>query len=142
MSPLYEFGFGLSYTAFEYSNLQIHQDNDGIESDVKVSVDVKNIGKRQGAEVVQLYINDKISSVVTPVIELKGFKKIWINPGEKISVQFTLIPEDLAFIDTSMKPVVEPGVFDLMIGSSSKDIRLRASFIKKHDYQESNIRTK
>ena len=81
MSPLYEFGYGLSYTEFEYSNLQIRQEDEGITGDVFIRVHVRNVGKREGAEVVQLYINDKISSVVTPYIELKGFKKIWLDPG-------------------------------------------------------------
>ncbi|OFX31454.1 MAG: hypothetical protein A2W90_09360 [Bacteroidetes bacterium GWF2_42_66] len=131
MSPLYEFGFGLSYTEFEYSNLKIHQDNDGLASDVFISVDVKNTGKREGAEVVQLYISDKISSVVIPCIELKGFRKVWLTPGEQETVEFKLTPDDLALIGSDMKPIVEPGEFEVMVGSSSKDIRLKGVFIKR-----------
>lgn len=131
MSPLYEFGYGLSYTDFEYSNLQIRQDDNGITSDVYISLDVRNVGKRDGAEVVQLYINDKISSVVTPYIELKGFEKLWLNTGEKKGVELKITPADLAFINTDMKPVVEPGVFEVYVGSSSRDIRLKGSFYKQ-----------
>lgn len=131
MSPLYEFGFGLSYTEFEFSNLQIRQENDEITGDVFINVDIKNIGKREGAEVVQLYINDKISSVVTPYIELKGFEKVWLAPGETKTVDLKLTAKNLAFINTDMKPIVEPGEFEVFIGSSSRDIRLKGSFIKQ-----------
>jgi beta-glucosidase len=130
-SPLYEFGFGLSYTQFEYSNLEIHQENMGIDSDVFVSVDVENTGHRPGQEVVQLYINDVISTVVTPYIELKGFEKISLEPGEKTTVRFTLTPGDLSFINTDMRSVVEPGRFDVMVGRSCEDIKLKGSFKKE-----------
>ena len=131
LSPLYEFGFGLSYTDFEYSNLQIQQESDGIASDVFVSVDIQNTGKREGAEVVQLYINDVISSVVTPYIELKGFEKVWMEAGEKKTVKFKLTPEDLSFINVDMKPIVEPGEFEVLVGKSSKDVKLKGSFLKQ-----------
>ena len=126
--PLYEFGFGLSYTKFEYSNLQISPQETGAGGDVNVSVDVENVGKRAGKEVVQLYINDVISSMSTPVKELKGFEKTALEPGEKKTVKFKLTPEDLSFLDYYLVPVVEPGRFDIMVGSSSKDIRLKGSF--------------
>jgi beta-glucosidase len=89
---------------------------------------LKNIGNRKGAETVQLYINDVISSVVTPVQELRGFHKVWLDPGETKKVEFILKPEHLALLNACMKTVVEPGTFEVMIGSSSKDIRLKGSF--------------
>ena len=125
---LYEFGYGLSYTKFEYSNLQISPQKIGAGSEVNVSVDVENVGKRAGKEVVQLYINDFISSISTPVRELKGFEKIALEPGEKKTAEFKLTPEDLSFLDYYLVPVVEPGRFDIMVGSSCKDIRLKGSF--------------
>lgn len=131
ISPLYEFGFGLSYTRFEYSNLRINQESEGLASNVYVSAEVKNIGKQKGEEVIQLYIDDVFSSVVTPYIELKGFEKIFLEPGEKKTVHFTLTSEDLSFINTDLKPVVEPGEFSIMVGSSCEDIRLNGSFIKE-----------
>ncbi len=126
--PLFEFGYGLSYTKFEYSNLQISPSHIGPAGEIQISVDVKNIGERQGDEVIQLYINDVYSSVVTPVIELKGFKKITLKSGEKKAVQFKLTPGHLSFLDENLKPVVEPGTFDVMVGSSSKDIRSLGRF--------------
>ncbi len=128
LTPLFEFGYGLSYTKFEYSNLQITPLEIGPAGEVDVSVDVKNIGDRKGEEVVQLYIDDVISSVVTPVIELKGFEKIALNPGEKKTVTFKLTTEHLALLNRYLEWVVEPGTFDVMVGSSSKDIRLKGSF--------------
>ena len=93
---------------------------------------LKNTGDRKGSEVVQLYIDDVISSMVTPIIELKGFRRIELQPGEKKTVSFTLKPEHLSFLDAHMERIVEPGMFDLMIGSSSADIRLKGEFeVKK-----------
>ena len=91
----------------------------------EITLDVKNTGKVKGEEVAQLYINDVISSVTTPIKELKGFEKISLNPGETKTIQFKLLPEDLALYDKNMNKVVEPGTFDIMIGSSSEDIRLK-----------------
>src|SRR6476469_4855449 len=88
---------------------------------VTVSVDVKNTGDRRGAEVVQMYIRDDYSSVTRPVKELKGFKKIWLDPGESQTVTFTIQPELLAFYDKDMKWVVEPGDFTIMVGTSSNE---------------------
>ena len=127
-TPLYEFGFGLSYTTFEYSNLQITPESIGTAGNINVSINLKNTGERKGKEVVQLYINDVISSIVTPIKELKGFEKISLKPGEKKIVRFTLTPEDLAYVGKNMLPVVEPGTFDVMVGSSCEDISLRGSF--------------
>ena len=132
IKPLYEFGYGLSFTEFEYSNLQITPKEIGAAGEVYVSADVKNIGKREGSEVVQLYIDDVISSMSTPVKELRGFEKISLAAGEKKTVKFRLMPEHLSFLDRNLKPVVEPGMFEVMVGSSSEDIRLKGSFeVKK-----------
>ncbi len=128
VSPLFEFGFGLSYTTYEYSNLQIAPKEIGPAGEVFVSVDVKNTGNMDGKEVVQLYIDDLISSLSTPVKELKGFEKISLSAGEKKTVIFKLTPEHLSFLDRNLEPVVEPGIFEVMIGSSSEDIRLRGEF--------------
>jgi len=130
--PLFEFGFGLSYTSFEYSNLQITPKEIGTAGEVYVSADVKNIGKREGSEVVQLYIDDVISSMSTPVKELKGFEKISLAAGEKKTVKFKLMPEHLSFLNRNLEQVVEPGMFEVMVGSSSEDIRLKGGFeVKK-----------
>jgi len=127
-TPLWEFGFGLSYTSFEYSNLTITPKESASEGEFKVSLDVTNKGSRSGAEVVQLYINDVISSVTRPVKELKGFEKVMLNPGEKKRVEFTLTPEHLSFLDQDLHRVVEPGTFSVMVGSSSENIRLKGEF--------------
>jgi beta-glucosidase len=128
IKPLYEFGYGLSYTEFEYSNLQITPKEIGPAGEVYVSVDVKNTGKRDGNEVVQLYIDDVISSMSTPVKELKGFEKLSLAAGETKTVRFKLTSEHLSFLDRNLEPVVEPGQFEVMIGSSSENIRLKGEF--------------
>jgi beta-glucosidase len=127
-TPLWEFGYGLSYTSFEYSNLEITPEKTGPAGEVYVSVDVKNTGKREGKEVVQLYINDVISSMSTPVRELKGFEKMNLKPGESKTVKFKLTPEQLSFLDRHLEPIVEPGIFEVMVGSSCEDIRLKGEF--------------
>ena len=131
-APLFEFGYGLSYTNFEYSNLRIGPAQPakkiGPGSGVHISVDIKNVGEREGAEVVQLYINDCISSITTPVKELKGFEKITLGPGEKKTAEFTVTAYQLSLLDRNMNRVVEPGTFEVMVGSSSEDIRLTGSF--------------
>lgn len=126
--PLYEFGYGLSYTTFDYSNLMITPEKNGTHADFQVSLDITNSGKVPGSEVVQLYINDELSSVLRPVKELKGFEKIILNPREKKRVWFRLTFDELSFLDRNMKRVVEPGKFSVMVGSSSKDIRLKGEF--------------
>jgi beta-glucosidase len=131
-TPLYEFGFGLSYTTFEYSNLSILPKEINKEGEVEITLDVINKGTIRGDEVIQLYINDIISSTSRPVRELKGYEKISIEPGEKKTVKFKLLPEDLSLYDRDMNFVVEPGIFQVMVGSSSKDIRLKGEFeVKK-----------
>jgi beta-glucosidase len=122
--PLYPFGYGLSYTTFEYSNLEITVE----ETNVFISCEVKNIGQFEGEEVVQLYINDEVASVTRPVKELKGFKRINLKPNETKKITFELPIEVLAFYDENMKFVVERGSFKVLIGSSSEDIRLKGNF--------------
>ena len=132
LTPLWEFGHGLSYTDFEYANLRISPGTIHPGDPVNISLDVKNTGNLAGKEVVQLYIDDVISSVVTPIIELKGFQKISLEPGEQKSVSFQLPPHDLAILNMDLERVVEPGIFQVMVGSSSKDIRLKGEFeVKK-----------
>lgn len=127
---LYSFGYGLSYTTFKYNNLQISQPNSGTESPVTVSVDITNTGKRTGDEVVQLYLRDKVSSVIAYESVLRGFERISLQPGETKKVVFTLQPEDLQILDRHMEWTVEPGEFEVRVGASSTDIRLRGTFTK------------
>jgi beta-glucosidase len=131
-TPLWEFGFGLSYTKFEYANLKVNPRETGAYGEVRISVDVRNTGERKGSEVVQLYVRDLIASVTVPVKELKGFKKVMLEPGEQKRVEFILNHDDLSFYNKSMDLVVEPGTFAVMVGSSSEDIRLKGEFdVKK-----------
>jgi beta-glucosidase len=125
--PLFEFGFGMSYTTFEYNNLKIEPGSTGLHGNFLVSVDVKNSGDITGAETVQLYIRDKISSVVTPVKQLKAFSKIKLLPGEKKTISFQLTDKELQLLDENLIWRVEPGEFEVMIGASSEDIRLKGS---------------
>ncbi len=126
--PLFPFGYGLSYTQFEYSNLKIDPANMKLNERVTISFDIQNIGAMAGDEVVQLYIHDPVASVARPVKELKGFQRIHLNPGEKKSIVLQLMADDLSLWDVNMKWVIEPGQFDVLIGSSSEDIRLKGSF--------------
>ena len=127
--PLFPFGYGLSYTQFAYSDLMIEKKILNETDTVKLSLNVKNTGDVTGKEIVQLYINDKISSVTTPVKVLKGFKKIEVKPGEEKKVTFKLPCKELGLWDKNMKYIVEPGEFEIMAGSSSEDIRLKGSII-------------
>jgi len=131
-TPLYEFGFGLSYTTFEYSNLNISPMEINPGGEIEVSMEIKNTGKLKGDEVVQLYLNDILSSVTTPVKELKRFSRVTLDPGEKKQVKFRLLPEDLALLNAEMRFEVEPGSFEVEVGSSSYDIKLKGVFeVKK-----------
>lgn len=123
--PLFPFGYGLSYTSFEYSGLTFSKDTIGRDETVAVSCTVKNAGPVAGDEVVQLYIRDELASVARPVKELKGFQRIPLEPGEEKSITFELGPEALSMLNKEMQRVVEPGSFRVMVGASSKDIRLR-----------------
>ena len=117
--PLFPFGFGLSYTTFTYSNLKIDPARIGVGDNANVSVTVTNTGKRAGDEIVQLYIRDLVSSVTRPVMELKDFKRISLAAGESKTVEFVITPDKLSFLDLNMKSVVQPGWFDIMVGTSS-----------------------
>jgi len=117
--PLFPFGYGLSYTNFEYSNLKVSPAQMGPAGQTKVSVTVTNTGKRAGDEIVQLYIHDLVSSVTRPVMELKDFKRISLSPGGSKTVEFVITPDKLSFFDLNMKRIVEPGLFDIMVGTSS-----------------------
>lgn len=121
ISPLFPFGYGLSYTTFEFSNLKLEKDNIPVNGSTKVSVEVKNTGSRAGEEVVQMYIRDKVSSVTRPVKELKGFKRIKLEPGQATDVEFPVAAEHLAFTNIDKKFTVEPGEFEIMVGNSSRD---------------------
>ena len=125
---LFPFGYGLSYTEFEYSNLKINPQKISPQGKVNISLDVKNIGRYKGDEVVQLYIKDKVATVARPIKELKRFERITLEPDQKKRVNFTLLSQDLVFYDINMDLVVERGIFEVMIGSSSEDIRLKGSF--------------
>jgi beta-glucosidase len=127
-TPLYSFGHGLSYTTFEYSNLRLGAKDIPADGALDVSVDVRNTGARPGVETVQMYVKDVVSSVTTPVRQLRGFRKVALGPGETATVTLTLTPHDLALYDRQMKRVVEPGEFDVMVGASSADVRLRGTF--------------
>ena len=118
-TPLYPFGYGLSYTKFNYSKPKLLNSKFDNNSIIKVQVEVTNTGDMDGDEVVQLYIRDKVSSVTRPVKELKGYKRVHLKVGETKNVIFEITPESLAFYDIDMKYVVEPGSFNIMTGSSS-----------------------
>ncbi len=124
--PLYPFGYGLSYTQFEYTGLKINDRNSG---EVKVSVTIKNTGKFAGEEVAQLYLQDKVASVVRPVKELKGFQKIKLNPAQSQVVEFTLTDAELGFYTNAGEFIVEPGEFEVMVGTNSQT-GLKGKFIK------------
>ncbi|MDQ3258841.1 MAG: glycoside hydrolase family 3 C-terminal domain-containing protein, partial [Acidobacteriota bacterium] len=127
VTPLYPFGFGLSYTQFRLSDLQLSDKTIKPDGQLTASVDITNTGKRAGDEVVQLYIRDVASSVTRPVKELKGFERVTLRPGEKRRVQFKLTPQHLGFYNREMRFIVEPGAFKVFAGNSSVD-GLEASF--------------
>ena len=122
---LYPFGHGLSYTTFEYSNLKLSATKLKANEELIVTVDIENTGPLDGDEVVQLYVNDVVSSVTTPHLELKAFQRVHIKQGQTTSVQLKLPIRDLALWTVDMDRIVEPGRFDIMIGRSSRDIRLQ-----------------
>ena len=118
--PLYPFGFGLSYTTYEYSDLQLSKSEIAPSENIEVSVTIKNTGAREGVEIAQLYIRDCISFVTRPVKELKGFKRVALKAGESKRITFTLTPEHLQYYNLEMERVVEPGTFKVMVGGSSR----------------------
>lgn len=121
--PLYPFGYGLSYTTFQYSDIALSASAMGQNGSITAAVTVTNTGKRDGAEVVQLYIRDLVGSITRPVKELKGFEKIFLKAGESKTVTFKITPELLRFYDYDLKQVAEPGDFDVMIGGDSRNVR-------------------
>jgi len=118
-APLYEFGYGLSYTSFEVTNLQLSSSKVSRRGSVRASVDVRNTGSREGDEVVQLYIHDPVASISQPVRRLRGFERVTLKPGEKRTVTFTLDASDFGFYDNTGRFVVEPGRIDVYAGNSS-----------------------
>jgi beta-glucosidase len=122
---LFPFGFGLSYTSFEYSNLRFDKKQWSKNDSAKVYCTIKNTGSVAGDEVVQLYIRDVLSSLAQPVKQLKGFQRLSLKAGEAKEISFNITPELLKMLDANMQWIVEPGEFRIMIGASSKDIRLR-----------------
>ncbi|MDO8548614.1 MAG: glycoside hydrolase family 3 C-terminal domain-containing protein, partial [Ignavibacteria bacterium] len=121
-TPLYPFGYGLSYTTFSYNNIRMDKNRINKNDLVTVSVDVTNTGKLEGEEVVQLYIQDEFASITRPVKELKGFQKINLKPGDTKTVSFKITPDMLSFLDKDLNPIVEPGKFNIMIGGNSVDL--------------------
>ncbi len=117
--PLFAFGHGLSYTTFKFENLRVEPATIAPGGTAKAIVEVTNSGTREGEEVAQLYIHQKVSSVTRPVLELRGFERIHLRPGETASVTFDLTPDKLAVLNEGMTPVVEPGIFDIFVGKSS-----------------------
>lgn len=122
-APLYPFGYGLSYTKFEYSNITLDKKTMNDKDKITASVTVKNTGSRDGAEVVQMYIRDLVASISRPVKELKGFEKIWLKAGESKTVNFVIDNELLKFYNSDLKFVSEPGNFEVMIGTNSDNVK-------------------
>jgi len=126
-TPQFPFGYGLSYTRFKITNLQLSAQRISATGKLTASIEVENVGKRSGDEVVQLYIRDMAASMTRPVKELKGFQRITLQPGEKKRVEFLLTTEELAFWNRDMRFTVEPGEFKVMVGANSEDL-LEAKF--------------
>jgi beta-glucosidase len=122
--PLYPFGYGLTYTTFAYSNIKVSNSTIKKTEQTQVSFELKNTGKNASDEVVQLYIKDDLASIARPVLELKGFQRVYLKPGEQTMVGFTITPSMLEMLDQELKTVVELGKFTIMIGSSSREIQL------------------
>ena len=125
LGELYPFGYGLSYTTFEYSDLCVSPLQQPTQGEYTVRCRVTNTGAYPGDEVVQLYVRDKVSSVIAYDSVLRGFERVSLQPGESAEVTFVLTPADLQLLDRDMRWTVEPGEFELLVGSSSQDIRLR-----------------
>jgi beta-glucosidase len=127
--PLFPFGFGLSYATFVYSALTIEPATIDPAGTATVSCTITNTGTRAGDEVAQLYVRDVLASVARPVMELKGFERVSLVPGQPLRATFHLGPDELRMLDRDMKWIVEPGTFRVMVGASSKDIRLRGELV-------------
>ncbi len=122
VSPLYPFGYGLSYTTFKFSDIKVDKKKIKKNDSLRVSVDIKNTGTYDGTEIAQLYIRDLVADVTRPVKELKGFKRIYLNHGETKKITFTITPDMLEFYNIDMEKTIEPGKFNVMIGGSSEDV--------------------
>src|SRR5581483_1949689 len=120
--PLFPFGWGLSYSTFKYANLRLAPESIGTQGETRVSVDVTNSSQRRADEVVQLYIRDEVSSVTRPVKELRGFQRVSLDPGQTRTVEFTVGPDELSFLNRDMHRVVEPGAFKIMVGGNSAEL--------------------
>jgi len=129
-SPLYEFGYGLSYTTYDYGEIKLSAQEIGSGKSITASIDVKNAGDKDGTEIVQLYIRDNYSSATRPVKELKDFTRVALKPGEVKTIQFIITPEKLSYYNAEMEYEVEPGTFTVMIGSSSRDCDLKVAEFK------------
>jgi len=127
-SPKFPFGYGLSYTKFNYSDLKLSSVKMKNNETIKVSFQLSNVGKVAGEEVVQLYLKDKFGSVVRPVLELRDFQKLKLNAGESKTIEFTIDKEKLSFYNDKLEWTAEPGDFQVMIGASSADIKLKSDF--------------
>ncbi len=138
-SPLYPFGYGLSYTQFQYSNLVVDSPQIRPGSNARVHLEVKNVGSRPGTETVQLYIHERFAPVSTAVEQLHGFQRVSLDAGESKTVSFTLTPEDLMLLDLNMHWSVVPGTFDIMVGSSSANIPLRGTLEVKPGFETASF---
>lgn len=127
------FGYGLSYTKFAYTNLQIEKEEISAEESIQISVDVENVGSCAGDEVVQLYLRDMYASMVRPVKELAGFKRVNLQAGEKKHVVFEVAASQMAFLDINMRWKIEKGTIEVEVGSSSEDIRLTGAYRVTND---------
>jgi beta-glucosidase len=134
--PLFPFGFGLSYSHFEYAALQIAPDISAPSDSVVVTCRVRNAGHMGGDEVVQLYLRDEVASVTRPVMELAGFTRVHIPAGEARTIRFVVRPEQLSLLDAGLTRRVEPGRFRVMVGASSADIRLRGMLTVRETVRE------
>ena len=132
-TPRYEFGFGLSYTKFEYTNLKTSKCEVNPLEYIEISLDITNTGDKEGTEVVQLYLSDVKASMTRPVRELQGFRRVSLKPGEMKTLKFVINPNQMAFLDEDMKWKVEKGEFLIQVGASSEDIRLRGSYYVKNN---------
>ncbi|REE86471.1 beta-glucosidase [Paenibacillus taihuensis] len=132
VKPRYPFGYGLSYTTFEYSDLTLSSEQIGADGEVVAMANVTNTGEVAGVEVVQLYVGDKVSSITRPAKELKGFTRVALEPGETKAISFTIGREQLQMLDRDLKPVVEPGEFEIMVGRNAEDV-IRATLAVVQD---------
>jgi beta-glucosidase len=130
VSPLYAFGYGLSYTTFQLNDVRLARETIARSESTHVTATLTNTGPRAGTEVVQMYLRDRVSSVTRPVKELKGFAKVALGPGESASVALEITPDSLAFYDIEMNNVVEPGEFEIMVGTSSRSADLQTVILR------------